>query len=79
MTNLRSGQNTTKEEHLNWFVTKGADSIGDFKLLHVADGVMVGTHTANFGEEVSLVMNYGKEESSKLIEWTINAGSVETA
>lgn len=79
MVNPRTGQNTPKEEHLDWCVTEGADSIGDFKVLHEADGIMVGTHTANFGDEVWLVMYYGKEKSGKLTEWVVNAGPVEKA
>lgn len=37
------GESTLKEDHLQWCVNEGPDSIGDFKFLHEVDGVMVGT------------------------------------
>ena len=58
-------------------MNEGADSIGDFKVLHEADGVMLSTHIANFGHDVWLVMYCVKEENGELLEWTINGGPVE--
>ena len=37
----RHGESTPKEEHLKWCVNEGPDSIGDFKVLYEANGVMV--------------------------------------
>ena len=75
----RHGESTPKEEHLKWCVNEGPDSIGDFKVLYEANGVMVGTHSATFGDEKLLVMYYGKEKNGKLTEWTINSGPLETS
>ena len=63
---------------LQWCVNEGPDSIGDFKVLHEADGIMVGTHSATFGDEKLLVMYYGQEKNGKLTEWNINIGPLET-
>jgi hypothetical protein len=60
-------------------VNEGPDSIGDFKVLYEANGVMVGTHSATFGDEKLLVMYCGKEKNGKLTEWTINSGPLETS
>ena len=39
----RYRESTPKEEYLQWCVNEGPASIGDFKVLHEVDGVMVGT------------------------------------
>jgi hypothetical protein len=74
----RHGSKDSKEDHLNWCVSDDRPShIGNWDILHEADGVMVGTHTATFPDGTLLVMFYGKEVSGKLIEWTINSGLLE--
>ena len=75
----RHGSKNSKEDHLNWCISDDRPTnIGNWDFLHEADGVMVGTHTATFPYGTLLVMFYGKEVSGKLIEWTINSGSLES-
>ena len=60
------GESNPREEHRQWCVNEGPDSIGDFKVLHEAAGVMVGTHSATFSNEKLLVLYHGKEIYGKL-------------